>query len=195
MLSCGVTLLALGTLSFGLVRRDSEHGKSVLPIASIAGSKLSAPGDSQSKSTAPTLAQRSWVMDSSTKAQPEATQMKSPFLFALNEEKSQGRFRFLSHGSGEAATPSPTPTPTPDPTGASNNAYNWLKSRMLSTGLVDSYQNQDDICYTYDQAVAAIAFLAKGDNTNARKVLDAMKSLQGSDGSWHTAYFGNSLAV
>jgi hypothetical protein len=66
---------------------------------------------------------------------------------------------------------------------------------MLSTGLVDSYQNQDDICYTYDQAVAIIAFLAKGDITNARKVLDAAKSLQGSDGSWYTAYFGNTLAV
>jgi GH15 family glucan-1,4-alpha-glucosidase len=65
---------------------------------------------------------------------------------------------------------------------------------MLSTGLVDSYQNQDDVCYTYDQAVAAIAFLAKGDKTNARKVLDAAKSLQGSDGSWY-GYFGNSLAV
>src|SRR5206468_2450001 len=84
----------------------------------------------------------------------------------------------------QTPTQTPTPTPTPDPTMASNNAYNWLKSRLLSTGLVDSYQNQDDICYTYDQAVAAIAFLAKGDNTNARKILDAVKSLQGSDGSW-----------
>ena len=98
-------------------------------------------------------------------------------------------------GTCPATTPTPTPTPTPsptvDPTVASAKAHVWLRGRMLSTGLIDSYQNADDICYTYDQAVAAIAFLAKADNTNARRVLDAMKILQGSDGSWYTAYFGN----
>ena len=71
---------------------------------------------------------------------------------------------------------------------ASDNAYLWLKSRMASTGLVDSYQDNKDICYTYDQAVAAMAFTAKGDLGSARNVLDALQGLQHADGSWNSAY-------
>lgn len=77
----------------------------------------------------------------------------------------------------------------------SDNAFTWLKSRMVATGLVDSFQDQKDICYTYDEAVAAIAFQAKGDAVNARKVLDALKSMQYADGSWNTAYYCTSKAV
>ena len=80
-------------------------------------------------------------------------------------------------------------------TTASDNAYTWLKSRMVSTGLVDSFQDSRDICYTYDQAVAAIAFQVKGDAVNARKVLDALKSMQYADGSWNTAYYCTSKGV
>lgn len=78
---------------------------------------------------------------------------------------------------------------------ASGNAHDWLKARMVSTGLVDSYQDARDICYTYDQAVAAIAFQAKNDAVNARKVLDALKTMQYADGSWHTAYYCTSKGV
>lgn len=78
---------------------------------------------------------------------------------------------------------------------ASDNAHNWLKSRMVATGLVDSYQDSRDICYTYDQAVAAIAFQAKGDAVSARKVLDALKSMQYADGSWNTAYICKTKSV
>lgn len=78
---------------------------------------------------------------------------------------------------------------------ASTNAHNWLKARLVSTGLVDSYQDTQDICYTYDQAVAVVAFLAKGDTANARKVLDALKGMQYADGSWNTAYYCKTLAV
>lgn len=78
---------------------------------------------------------------------------------------------------------------------ASANAHNWLKSQMVSTGLVDSYRDSQDICYTYDQAVAAIAFLARGDTTNAVKVLDALKSMQYADGSWNTAYYCKTKGV
>ena len=91
-----------------------------------------------------------------------------------------------------AADPGVTANST---TAASDNAYNWLKSRMVSTGLVDSYQDSRDICYTYDQAVAAVAFQVKGDATNARRVLDALKSMQYGDGSWNTAYYCKSKGV
>lgn len=78
---------------------------------------------------------------------------------------------------------------------ASDKAYTWLKSRMVATGLVDSLQDPRDICYTYDQAVASIAFLVKGDTPNARKVLDALKGMQYADGSWNTAYYCKTKGV
>lgn len=71
---------------------------------------------------------------------------------------------------------------------ASSKAHNWLKSQMATTGLVDSYKDKSDTCYTYDQAVAAVAFLARNDFINARRVLDALATLQNSDGSWNSAY-------
>lgn len=70
----------------------------------------------------------------------------------------------------------------------SNDAHNWLKSQMTVTGLVDSYQDGSDVCYTYDQAVATVAFLVRGDVPNARRVLDALAALQNDDGSWNHAY-------
>jgi len=71
---------------------------------------------------------------------------------------------------------------------ASSKAHNWLKSQQVSTGLVDSYKDKADTCYTYDQGVATVAFLARGDVTSARRVLDALAALQNADGSWYSAY-------
>jgi hypothetical protein len=71
---------------------------------------------------------------------------------------------------------------------ASANAHNWLKSQMASTGLVDSYKDRSDVCYTYDQAVATIAFAARNDQVSAQRVLDALASMQNDDGSWNSAY-------
>jgi hypothetical protein len=71
---------------------------------------------------------------------------------------------------------------------ASSKAHNWLKSQMVSTGLVDSYKDNSDTCHTYDQAVATVAFLARGDVASARRVLDALAALQNDDGSWNSAY-------
>ena len=77
---------------------------------------------------------------------------------------------------------------------ASSKAHNWLKSQQVSTGLVDSYKDKADTCYTYDQAVAAAAFVARADFTNARRVLDALASMQNADGSWYSAYNCNTRA-
>ncbi len=104
-----------------------------------------------------------------------------------------------SQGSSAPDAPSLPEVPLPPsgntPAQASANAYGWLKSQMVSTGLVDSYQDQQDVCYTYDQAVAAIAFQAKGDAANARKVLDALASMQYANGSFNTAYFCTTKTV
>ncbi len=77
---------------------------------------------------------------------------------------------------------------------ASNSAHNWLKSQMTTTGMVDSYKDKKDVCHTYDQAVAAMAFLVKNDVANARKVLTALSSVQNGDGSFYSAYACTTLA-
>ncbi len=77
---------------------------------------------------------------------------------------------------------------------ASTNAYNWLVSQTLSSGLVVSYQ-KGSISYTYDQAVAVIAFCIHGDYARAKTVLSTLQKLQNSSGSWYDAYYSKSLAV
>ncbi|GAM12337.1 hypothetical protein [Mesobacillus selenatarsenatis] len=78
---------------------------------------------------------------------------------------------------------------------ASVNAYNWLKGQQCTTGLIDSFSDSQQISYTYDQAVGAIAFLLKGDHAGAKAVLDSLKSLQTPSGSWYTAYYCNNKSV
>jgi len=97
------------------------------------------------------------------------------------------------------ATPSGTsPTPTPTSSGtdfsaASDKAYGWLKMQQdqYTTGLVESFNISGqlaNVCFTYDQAVAAIAFKAKGDSARAKLILDRLQALQMSSGSWYNAY-------
>ncbi|MCD1260950.1 IPT/TIG domain-containing protein [Paenibacillus athensensis] len=90
-----------------------------------------------------------------------------------------------------------------DKTLASDRAYTWLKAQQdLTTGfalegLVDSFDDwwnatdRRQIVYTYDQAVAAIAFMLKNDRTRAEKVLDKMVAIQDPDGSWINSYWWN----
>lgn len=65
----------------------------------------------------------------------------------------------------------------------------WLKSQSAKTGLVDSYQGDEkDNAYTYDQALAAIAFTEAGEVCEARAIFKALASLQQTNGSWKTSY-------
>lgn len=75
-----------------------------------------------------------------------------------------------------------------DSAAASALAYGWLTAQVTSSGLVDSYQDNKPVCYTYDQALAAIAFVAKGDTAAAQRILDALREMQNEDGSWYSAY-------
>lgn len=86
---------------------------------------------------------------------------------------------------------------------ASDRAYQWLKVQQDLTngsalsGLVDSFDDwwnateRRQIVYTYDQAVAAIAFMAKGDRVRAEKVLNKLVAIQDPDGSWINSYWWN----
>ncbi|ADZ19767.1 hypothetical protein BJV85_003293 [Clostridium acetobutylicum] len=92
---------------------------------------------------------------------------------------------------------------------ASDNAYTWLKTQQdsakldgtgLPSGMVDSFEDYwgpnlpKQISYTYDQGVAAIAFLLKGDTNRTKNVLTLMSKIQGSDGSWCNSYWNNNLS-
>lgn len=77
-------------------------------------------------------------------------------------------------------------------TTASSNAYGWLVSQMASSGLIVSYQ-RGHIGYTYDEAVAVMAFAIAGDNARARTILTTLQGLQNADGSWYDAYFTKTL--
>jgi hypothetical protein len=85
---------------------------------------------------------------------------------------------------------------------ADNAAAAWLASQqdLSGTGLVDSFEDFSApdtpilLSYTYDQAVAAIAFAVRGDAERARAVLDRLQSIQGDDGSWVNSYWAKSLA-
>ncbi len=75
-------------------------------------------------------------------------------------------------------------------------AHDWLVAQQRSTGFVDSYEGDNSlVAYTYDQALAIVAFTAEGDLTRARKVLNAMVSAQNADGSWADAYHAGSSVV
>lgn len=56
----------------------------------------------------------------------------------------------------------------------SDLALGFLRSRIGPVGLLDSFvEDGTDFSYTYDDALAAMAFLAANDVTSAQKVLDA----------------------
>ncbi|WP_157261299.1 fibronectin type III domain-containing protein [Paenibacillus wynnii] len=86
---------------------------------------------------------------------------------------------------------------------ASNRALIWLKAQQDATagyafdGLVDSFEdfwgpnNPKQIVYTYDQAVAAIAFMIKGERARAEKVMNKMRDIQDPSGFWLNSYWWN----
>lgn len=68
---------------------------------------------------------------------------------------------------------------------------NWLASRQdPNADLVNSFEDGKDFAWTFDQAVAVIAFTHAGETQRAKRVLDKMKELQPSDcnASWNEWY-------
>ena len=69
----------------------------------------------------------------------------------------------------------------------------WLIAQqdLHSTGLLESYEdNNDTTAFTFDQAVAIIAFTTSGELERAREILNTMKSIQLNDSknSWFECY-------
>jgi hypothetical protein len=83
----------------------------------------------------------------------------------------------------------------PTHTLAAQKAKGWLDSARRPVGLLDSQADNADICYTYDQAMAAVAYLALGDTARAGSLLAALQGLQSATGAWSTAFTGNGKAV
>ena len=60
----------------------------------------------------------------------------------------------------------------------SEAALGFLKSRMGSAGMLDSFvEDRTDYSYTYDNALAAMAFLSAGDRASAQRVLDGFVAI------------------
>jgi len=94
---------------------------------------------------------------------------------------------------------------TSDFTAAKNAAYNWLCAQQVPSGnafvgWVDSFEDywadgsRKTIAYTYDQAVAAIAFTLMGDINRAKQVLNMLRSTQDPAGFWINSYWWNNGA-
>jgi hypothetical protein len=57
----------------------------------------------------------------------------------------------------------------------SDVALSFLKSRIGSSGLLDSFvEDRTNYSYTYDNALASMAFLSAGDRASAQRVLDGL---------------------
>lgn len=74
--------------------------------------------------------------------------------------------------------------------------YRWLKTHQNNlTGLVVSYEGDSDIndwAFTYDQALAAIAFVYSGDAEDARKIFDFyLRAPKSDDGGLANAYYAS----
>ena len=78
------------------------------------------------------------------------------------------------------------------PATASTNAYNWLVSQMNASGLITSYKG-GTVGYTYDEAVAVIAFTARGDYARAKTILTTLQSVQAANGSFYNSYVVRTL--
>lgn len=67
----------------------------------------------------------------------------------------------------------------------------WLVGQQdLATGLMYSFEDGKDFAWTFDQALAVIAFTHAGETKRAKRILDKMKLLQPSDcdASWYEWY-------
>jgi len=93
--------------------------------------------------------------------------------------------------------------PVPAAFKASDDAAGaWLAAQQDVTGtqLVDSFEDFSApstpilLSYTYDQAVAIIALAVRGETARAAHILDAMVSLQATDGSWVNSYWAGNRA-
>ncbi|MDD5194310.1 MAG: PilZ domain-containing protein [Candidatus Omnitrophica bacterium] len=77
----------------------------------------------------------------------------------------------------------------------SDGVYDWIKNRQdLKQGLVISFEgdrNLEKVCFTYDQAIAAIVFIVKGDTKSAARILDFYLRKANSGENIYNAYYSN----
>lgn len=77
-------------------------------------------------------------------------------------------------GNGNGKGKPKDPPPAPGPSGA----LSFLRGQIGAFGLVDSYvEDGTDDSYTYDNALAVLAFISSGDTASARGILDALAAI------------------
>ncbi|MCI0471251.1 MAG: hypothetical protein L0Y73_06325, partial [Candidatus Aminicenantes bacterium] len=79
-------------------------------------------------------------------------------------------------------------------------SINWLSAMLRPAKienrdflLMQSYENLDDRCWIYDQALAIIALTAVNETEKAKKILDTLAYVQEKDGSFYFSYLISSL--
>src|SRR3989338_130099 len=65
--------------------------------------------------------------------------------------------------------------PVSSPKGV-EGAYQYLAGQVKGIGLIDSYSDSATASYTYDNALAVMAFAAKGDYERASTILSTYKN-------------------
>lgn len=111
----------------------------------------------------------------------------------------------LTADAPSTATPSMSSTPSTTSEGAAapigadagQRALAWLDRQLgppfvsrfnVEARLIDSYEDDKRAGWTYDAAIAAVAFTAWGRIDEARQLLAGLEHIQHDDGSWEFAY-------
>lgn len=152
------------------------------------------PGDGNASIRQPLPADRDWD-------RPELWTVTGETIEALGRRDGTGWVYATNLPSREKTTE--TPPPGGAPVAAANGAeagaraLRWLErqlappfqTRQLSTArLIDSYEDNKRVGWTYDAAIAAIAFAARGRADLSKQLLAGLAHLQNDDGSWEFAY-------
>jgi hypothetical protein len=179
----------------GLALVDAEEAV-VLVELTTAGSAdvVVVPANGKNAVRKPLPGERDWE-------RPELWTVAAGSIAALGRRDATAWVFLTSVPSREEATPV-MPRAPEDAAGANDaragaKALAWMErqlgprfqTRQKTTGrLIDSYEDKKRVGWTYDAAVAAIAFAARGRTDLSRELLAGLAHLQNEDGSWEFAY-------
>lgn len=109
-------------------------------------------------------------------------------------------YSYLADVSDQAATAIPLSANTHEGGNKSKNPLSLLVSFKITDSTTDFERTIRDVAFTYDNAVAAIAFIASGDQQRAKQIIDALIYAQNhdrfyQDGRIRNAYRGGKLVA
>jgi hypothetical protein len=109
-------------------------------------------------------------------------------------------YSYLAEVSDRSATAISTSANTHEVANKSKNALSFLVSFKITDSTTDFERTIRDVAFTYDNAVAAIAFIASGDQQRAKQIIDALIYAQNhdrfyQDGRIRNSYRGGKLVA